>query len=74
MAITTYNVAPYHDDFNIKDAKGQTALDKNYLRILFQPGFAIQTREMNQMQSVLQAQIDRFGSSFYRDGQSVLVI
>jgi hypothetical protein len=72
MAITTYNVAPYHDDFNIKDAKGQTALDKNYLRILFQPGFAIQTREMNQMQSVLQAQIDRFGSSFYRDGQSVL--
>lgn len=72
MAITTYNVAPYHDDFNIKDAKGKTALDKNYLRILFQPGFAIQTREMNQMQSVLQAQIDRFGSSFYRDGQAVL--
>jgi hypothetical protein len=72
MAITSYNVAPYHDDINIKDAQGQTALDKNYLRILFQPGFAIQTREMNQLQSVLQSQIDRFGSSFYRDGQAVL--
>ena len=72
MAITSYNVAPYHDDLNIKDARGNSALDKNYLRILFQPGFAIQTREMNQMQSVLQAQIDRLGSSFYRDGQAVL--
>ena len=72
MAITSYNVAPYHDDINIKDAQGKTVLDKNYLRILFQPGFAIQTREMNQIQSVLQSQIDRFGSSFYRDGQAVL--
>ena len=72
MAITSYNVAPYHDDINIKDAQGKTVLDKNYLRILFQPGFAIQTREMNQLQSVLQSQIDRFGSSFYRDGQAVL--
>ena len=72
MAITSYNVAPYHDDINIKDAQGKTALDKNYLRILFQPGFAVQTREMNQIQSVLQSQIDRFGSSFYRDGEAVL--
>tara|TARA_X000001382_G_scaffold98159_1_gene72564 strand:+ start:313 stop:6288 length:5976 start_codon:yes stop_codon:yes gene_type:complete len=72
MAITSYNIAPYFDDYNIKDGDGKTVSDKNYLRILFQPGFAVQTRELNQMQSILQAQIDRFGSSFYRDGQAAL--
>ena len=72
MAITSYNIAPYFDDFNTKDANGRDVSDKNYLRILFQPGFAVQTRELNQMQSILQAQIDRFGSTFYRDGQAAL--
>lgn len=72
MAITSYNTAPYYDDFNTQDANGRSAADKNYLRILFQPGFAVQTRELNQMQSILQSQIDRFGSSFYRDGQPVI--
>lgn len=72
MAITTYNTAPYFDDLNVKDSTGRSANDKNYLRILFQPGFAVQTRELNQMQSVLQSQIDRLGSSFYRDGEAAL--
>lgn len=72
MAITSYNIAPYFDDYNVKDSSGRSAGDKNYLRILFQPGFAVQTREMNQMQSILQGQIDRLGSSFYRDGEAVL--
>ena len=72
MPITSYNIAPYFDDNNVKDATGKTVGDKNYLRILFQPGFALQTREMNQMQSILQTQIDRLGSSFYRDGEAVL--
>ena len=72
MAITTYNNAPYFDDYNIKDANGKTVGDKNYLKILFQPGQGVQTRELNQMQSILQAQIDRLGSSFYNDGQAVL--
>ena len=72
MAITSYNIAPYFDDYQIKDSNGETADSKNYLRILFQPGFAVQTRELNQMQSILQAQIDRFGTTFYRDGTNVL--
>jgi hypothetical protein len=71
MAITTYNNAPYFDDYNIKDANGKTVGDKNYLKILFQPGQGVQTRELNQMQSILQAQIDRLGQSFYNDGQPV---
>ena len=72
MAITSYNIAPYFDDYNIKDSTGRSAGDKNYLRILFQPGAAVQTRELNQMQSILQGQIDRLGSSFYREGEAVL--
>ena len=72
MAITSYNIAPYFDDYNVKDSSGRSAGDKNYLRILFQPGFAVQTREMNQLQSILQGQIDRLGSSFYREGEAVL--
>jgi hypothetical protein len=74
MSITGFNRAPYFDDFNAKDASknNQTVSDKNYLRILFQPGFAVQTRELNQLQTMLQNQINRFGLGFYRDGDSLL--
>jgi len=59
MPIKSYNVPPYYDDFD------QT---KNYMRILFQPGYSVQARELTQLQTALQAQIDRFGSSIYKDG------
>ena len=52
MAITTYSAAPYSDDFS---------QDKNYLRILFRPGRSVQVRELNQLQSNIQDQIDKFG-------------
>lgn len=76
MSITAFNRAPYFDDFNAKDASAnnQTISDKNYLRILFQPGFAVQTRELNQLQTILQNQINRFGSAYFKDGDSVLVL
>jgi len=64
MPITTFNQAPYFDDYNIKDINdsNKTVKDKNYLRILFQPGFAVQTRELNQLQSILQNQIEQIGN------------
>ena len=46
-----FNVDPYYDDF------GQNGLDNNYLRILFKPGYAVQARELTQIQSILQNQI-----------------
>jgi ribosomal protein S12 methylthiotransferase len=61
MAITAYNTK-YCDDVNVPDANGKTPLDKNYLRILFKPGYAVQTRELNQLQSLIQAQLDRVGA------------
>jgi hypothetical protein len=72
--ITTYNKPPYFDDYQIADqnADDKTAFDKNYLRILFQPNYAVQTRELNQLQSILQNQIDQLGRSIYKPGTPVI--
>ena len=70
MSITTYNTT-YFDDLSFKDSNEKTPLDKNYLRILFKPGYSVQVRELNQLQSILQTQIDRFGSSVYREGTAI---
>jgi hypothetical protein len=59
---TNFNVAPYYDDFD------ET---KNFHRILFRPGLAVQARELTQMQTILQNQIDRFASHIFREGSTV---
>jgi hypothetical protein len=71
MSITADNTT-YRDDVNTPDSNGKTPLDKNYLRILFKPGYAVQTRELNQLQSLIQAQLDRVGESIFRAGKPVL--
>ena len=53
--ITDLNVAPYYDDFD---------KDDNFHRVLFRPGFAIQARELTQLQSIMQNQIERFAHGF----------
>ena len=68
MAIKTYNDDPYFDDFNSNSVQFTGAEGKNYLRILFRPGRSVQVRELNQMQSILQSQIDKFGQSIYKEG------
>lgn len=69
MAIDTTATqgSPYWDDYS---DKGNSS--KNYLRILFQPGRAVQTRELNQLQSAIQDQIDKFGQHVFQDGSKVL--
>ena len=61
--IKNLNVAPYFDDFNE---------DNNFVRTLFRPGFAIQARELSQLQSVLQNQIERHGNHIFQDGAMVI--
>ena len=56
---TNLNVSPYWDDFNE---------EKNFHRILFRPGVAIQARELNQLQNILQNQVERFGDNIYKVG------
>jgi hypothetical protein len=53
---------PYYDDF--EDTK-------NFLRILFKPGYAVQSRELTQLQTLLQNQIAKFGSHIFKDGSQV---
>ena len=59
---TNLNVAPYFDDFKSDD---------NYHKILFKPGFPVQARELTGIQSILQNQIEKFGSHMFKDGSSV---
>ena len=61
-----FNVDPYYDDFK------QNAEDNNYLRILFKPGYAVQARELTQIQSILQNQIKQFGDHIFQNGSPVI--
>ena len=49
-----FNTEPYNDDYNE---------DKKFYRILYRPSFAVQARELTQMQTILQNQISRHGSA-----------
>ena len=60
---TDLNVAPYYDDFDTSD---------NFVRTLFRPGFAIQARELTQLQSALQNQISQHGSHMFKEGAQVI--
>lgn len=60
---TDLNVAPYYDDFDSS---------KNYVKTLFRPGFAIQARELTQLQSALQQQISKFGEHVFKEGSVVI--
>jgi hypothetical protein len=60
---TDLNVSPYYDDYDETD---------NFHRTLFRPGFAIQARELTQLQSTLQNQIEKHGSHIFKEGAVVI--
>ena len=60
---TDLNVSPYYDDYSDS---------KNFHRVLFKPSVAIQARELTQLQSILQAQIERFGNHVFKEGAIVM--
>lgn len=59
---TDFNVSPYFDDYD------ET---KNYHRVLFRPSVAVQARELTQLQTILQNQIERYGSWSFKNGDIV---
>ena len=59
---TNFNTTPYWDDYNE---------DKDFYKILFKPGVALQTRELNQLQTILQKQVERFGDHVFKSGTIV---
>ena len=62
MAITDFNIDPYYDDYDE---------DKKFLRVLFKPGYAVQARELTQLQTILQKQVTRFGNHIFQNGSVV---
>ncbi len=60
---TNLNVAPYYDNFE---------QDKNFYKVLFRPGYSIQARELTQLQSILQNQIESFGKYAFKQGELVI--
>tara|TARA_E500000318_G_C3569262_1_gene217109 strand:- start:624 stop:6215 length:5592 start_codon:yes stop_codon:yes gene_type:complete len=66
--MTAYNKGtmggtPYFNDFDE---------DKKFLQMMFKPGFPVQARELSQLQSILQNQIERFGNHIFKNGSVVL--
>jgi len=57
-----FNVSPYFDDFDPT---------KNFHRILFQPGYAVQARELTQSQSILQDQISKFADNIFKQNTPI---
>lgn len=60
---TDLNISPYYDDFDA---------EKNFYKVLFNPGRPIQARELTTLQSILQNQIESFGSHTFKDGSMVI--
>ena len=68
MAVIDFNVDPYYDDF-----EGTTgAKSKDFHRVLFRPGFPVQARELTQLQSILQNQIENHGRHVFKEGSMVI--
>ena len=63
MSMKTFSQAPYYDDYDE---------DKKYLRVLFRPGVSLQVRELNQLQSYLQSQVERVGLHLFKEGSMVI--
>lgn len=65
LSNTTQNIlrsSPYWDDFT---------RSKRYHRVLIKPKTPVQTRELNQIQSMLQNQVEQVTSSIYREGAAI---
>ena len=59
---TNLNIKPYFDDYDPT---------KQYYKILFKPSTAVQTRELNQLQTILQNQIASFGQNIFKEGSVI---
>ena len=62
MAIN-FNTGPYFDDFDPAN---------NFYKVLFKPGYAVQARELNQLQSILQHQVGSVGNHIFKKNAMVI--
>ena len=57
-----FNFAPYSDTFSE---------DENFYKFLYKPGYEVQARELNAMQSMLQNQIASIGNHLFKNGAKI---
>ena len=55
---TNLNVSPYYDDFD---------RSKDFYKVLYKPGYPVQARELTTAQSIIQNQIQKFGTYVFKD-------
>ena len=60
---TNLNISPYYDDFDSEN---------NFYKVLFNPGRPVQSRELTTLQSILQNQLESFGSNIFKEGSMVI--
>jgi hypothetical protein len=58
-----FSIEPFFDDYSE---------DKKFHKILFRPGYAVQARELTQLQTILQEQIRRHGDHIFKEGSMVI--
>jgi len=58
-----FSIEPFFDDYSE---------DSKYYKILFRPGYAVQARELTQLQTILQEQIRRHGDHIFKEGAMVI--
>ena len=58
-----FSIEPFFDDYSEDD---------KYHQILFRPGYAVQARELTQLQTILQEQIRRHGDHIFKEGAMVI--
>ena len=56
---TDFSISPYFDDYSEL---------KDFYKVLFKPGYPVQVREINQLQTYIQKQIERLGDNLYKRG------
>lgn len=59
---TIFNINPYYDDYDPQ---------RGFLRVLFKPGYALQAREVTQLQSILQNQLGGVADHLFKDGARI---
>lgn len=62
MSRLSFNRSPYYDDYQST---------KNYMKVLFRPGRPVQTRELNQIQSIFQNQVEKFANHIFKNGSRI---
>lgn len=58
-----FNISPYYDDFDPNN---------RFLRVLFKPGYAVQARELTQLQTILQNQVSKIGDHLFKNGSRIV--